>query len=667
MVSILHLKSAKIKLYGVKSLVILTVLLFIGGTNLLAQQPVAAPGPNGNFVFFGRNIPVGFQYKLERKPATSDTEWKEIYRTNAFTLNYQSVVDRLLQAGSKSPVFEMPDSSTISRFISLLKGKRTTDSVYIFNSQPCYIEVMGTGFFDVTATPEIGYEYRVSEINKKGDVLKSVDIKANPFPGKVNFGKPVFKEYQLTSKSIILRFTLKEENALSNVRVIRQAIFQTPFSECFPSKFFNRGEDGLGATLIDSLVIPGVSYRYVVFPVDAMGNLGTPSDTVQITFDQGFIVPLEKFEVKKDSNFIVLNWRIPKQKNLRGISIYRSENFDDGYALLDRVPAIDSTYTDQQIKRGISYFYYLVFHGLTETSPPSAKVIGLVDEKEKPVLAPGSVKIEKTPQGNLLKWKRTEANTRGYFVFRGEGYTATEIQISSLLISDSVNVSFLDSVQNLIPGQTYCYAISSVNRGDLEGPKSKVVIAEPVKPELPTPLNLQVQMVNDKAMLFWDDISTMSDFITEYRVLRCEGDKATMDTLAMVRTSAFYDSTVVRGKEYHYFVQALGIQQSESALSVSASFLLPEILPVPPAGLRAARTSESVILHWDMPVVDELKSFKIYREKLGSDKKLIATVGSQTIDYTDQVTEKGTYFYTVTSITKSRESVPCDEIGVAIE
>jgi len=123
MVSILHLKSAKIKLYGVKSLVILTVLLFIGGTNLLAQQPVAAPGPNGNFVFFGRNIPVGFQYKLERKPATSDNGWKEIYHTNTFTLNYQTVVDRLLQAGSKSPVFEMPDSSTISRFISLLKGK----------------------------------------------------------------------------------------------------------------------------------------------------------------------------------------------------------------------------------------------------------------------------------------------------------------------------------------------------------------------------------------------------------------------------------------------------------------------------------------------------------------------------------------------------------------
>jgi hypothetical protein len=91
-------------------------------------------------------------------------------------------------------------------------------------------------------------------------------------------------------------------------------------------------------------------------------------------------------------------------------------------------------------------------------------------------------------------------------------------------------------------------------------------------------------------------------------------------------------------------------------------------MPIPPAGLRATKTSEGVILSWDVPAVDGLSGFKIYREKLGEGKKLISTVGPEISGYTDQVSEKGTYFYTITSLTnKKAESEPCDEIGVTVE
>jgi hypothetical protein len=146
----------------------ITVIIFSFGWFFAeAQAPVSKPGPNGIFVYFGKNIPLSFQYKLERKTTLENTRWEEIYRTSKPVLNYQEIVGKLIQAGSKSAAFTLPDSLTIERFIRLQRGKRTTDSVYLFNGQPCFIETMGTGFYDVSATARKLYEYRVSEIDGK--------------------------------------------------------------------------------------------------------------------------------------------------------------------------------------------------------------------------------------------------------------------------------------------------------------------------------------------------------------------------------------------------------------------------------------------------------------------------------------------------------------------
>jgi fibronectin type 3 domain-containing protein len=654
------MKALQYKLAG-----IITIILLFGSLQLNAQQPAAIPGPNGIFIYFGKNLPIGFQYKLERKTTATNADWEEIYRTVPFEWNYQVVVGKLVQSGSKTAAFTLPDSATINYFMTLVQGKRTTDSVFVFNGQVCYIETMGTGFYDVMCASGARYEYRVSEIDVKGNVLKASSFKADPYPGNADLDKPVFLKHTSTSKSLILEFVLKGKYSPAGVRVFRQIALQTNFHECFPDKLYARGKDGLTVSFIDSLVIPGVSYQYIVVPVDMLGNPGKASDTVRINFGEGMLAPLEKFEAKAENNAIVIKWKSALHKNMRSVSIFRSEQFDDGFTLLERVPANDSTYADRQIIRGISYYYYLVFQGLNETSPPSAKVIGMVEENEKPVLMPGSVKVEQTFEGNLIKWTRTETGTRGYYVYRGEGFTAVESQISTLLITDSLNVSYLDSVQNLQPGITYCYAVASVNRGNLEGPKSEVVISEAIKPELPVPFNVRAKYYNDNVMLFWDDISSMSKFITGYRVYRSEGENRIV--LGESGTSAYYDSTVVRGKRYSYAVQAIGVEGSESVLSAPSEFLLDVVKPIAPSGLRATKTSEGVVLHWDAPAVANLDGYRIYREQLNGDKTTLATIDPYTTVYTDNP-GTGTWFYSLTSITKeNKESAPGEEVGVLVE
>ncbi|MDA3880504.1 MAG: hypothetical protein PF436_08955 [Prolixibacteraceae bacterium] len=639
------------------------VILSMSILSVKAQTPETKAGPNGIYIFFGNKIPINFQYKLDRKPGESD-KWEEIYRTPMHDLNFQTVLGKLLQAGAKLSTFTIPDTLTIDRFIALQKGRLTIDSVYIFNALPAYIEAMGTGFYDVTIAPEKNYDYRISEVDRKGVALKSDIVSAEPFPGTVNFDKPEFKNYAVNSRSLVLNFILKGTNTLSNVRVLKQATLQTPFVECYPKKMFSRSNEGIEVMLIDSMILEGVSYRYLLVAVDVLGNPGTLSDTVRVNLNGETIAPLESFEAKEENGFIELKWRANNGSHVQSISIFRSENFDDGYKLLSRVPIADTSFTDRQIQKGISYFYYLVFQGLYSESAPSAKVIGLIDEKDKPVLAPGSVKVTKTNEGNLVEWKSAEIGTKGYYVYRGEGYTKTEYQISDLVVSDSTKVTFVDSISNLMPGQTYCYAVSAVNKGNLEGPLSNVVISTPVKPELPTPTNLVVKIYNDNAMLFWDNISSMSNYITGYEVFRTESEVSQFEAIGRANASTYYDSTVIRGVNYSYSIKTLGIEDSKSSLSASAEFLLPEILPVPPSGLRATTTPDSVIIHWDAPAVTDLANFKIYREKLGEEKKLIATVNQNTNDFADILSDEGSYFYTVTTITnKGLESKPSDEVG----
>jgi len=632
------------------------------------QSPKAGPGPDGIFVYFGKNLPLNFQYKLERKASGSEMKWEEIYRTPPPDLNYRVVLGKLLQAGSKNSSFSLPDSVTIAHFIEVLRGKQTTDSVFIFNGHPAYIEVMGTGFYDISASPSSGYEYRVSEIDRKGTLLKTSTLKADPYPGKPDFRKPVFKEYTATSKSLVMKFLINGTNTPTNVRIFKQTPLQTPFREFFPFKIFNRGTDGIGLTFIDSMVVPGLSYRYLLVPVDMLGNMGSPSDTVRVTFKQEAIAPIEKFETKTDGNNIVLHWKSPMQKNMRSISIFRSDNFDEGYQLLNRVPASDSSYTDYQITKGVSYFYYLVFEGLTETSPPTAKVIGLVDELEKPVLAPGSLTVESTRLGNLVTWERTETHTKGYYVYRGEGFTIAEEQISNLIITNQPEAAFLDSLKNLVPGQTYCYSVSAVNRGNLEGPKSGLAIAEPIRPELPTPFNLEAQTYNDKVMLFWTDISSSSKFITAYRVFRSEDRGKNWDTLSIVGASAYFDSTIIRGISYTYSIQAIGMYEAESPLSASITFLLPRLKPVPPSGIRLTKTDNEMVLYWDKPSVTELSHFNVYREKVGETRQLVSKVSGDTTLFTSPLPGIGNWFYTITSVTMAGdESSPSEEVGLETE
>jgi hypothetical protein len=653
-------------------LILLAIVLQV--LSVSAQYPAAAPGKNGIFVLFDRNLPVGFSYKLERKTADGKEDWTSVCTASFPVLSSSEIYNRLLSVNSKMPFYPVPDSSTIQKFINLVRGKKTTDSIYVYNAFPPYLEVLGTGYFDNLANPGISYEYRVSKIDKTRKVVQFSLVKAISFPGERKNFKATPVEVLPFGDKINIRFSVSGSSKPTGFRVYRQAYLQSPFREIHPSMAYLTSREGITMSLTDTLVVPRTIYNYVVVPYDVLGNDGLVSDTIQVNNvpKYGEVPSLKNLEsISLDKELAIkLRWKVTEPENLRGISIYRSINFDDGYILYTRVNPADTIFIDRNVDPITNYYYYLVFNGAYGDSPESAKVIGMVKGLKEPVLPPQQVNIKSVIAGNSISWKAIGNDTKGYYVFRGEGYSNPSEQITDLIISDSLQVSYLDSASNLTPGQPYCYAVRSVNKSNLLSTFSETVIAEMIKPQLITPMNLEVRRFNGNALLIWEDMKAISSFITGYKVWRQEKGKEKIQLSENYHQSAnrFIDTTLIRGVTYDYFIQAEGVVNSESRLSEPYEFTLLLIEPVPPAGLRATKTDQGIILNWDTPSFEGLSGFKIYREKLGEGKILITTVGADISNFADQVTGKGTYFYTITSTQKeNRESAPSDEIGVSIE
>jgi hypothetical protein len=412
----------------------------------------------------------------------------------------------------------------------------------------------------------------------------------------------------------------------------------------------------------------------VVVPFDVLGNEGFVSDTITVNnvpvyAEVPAILKLEAVSLDKEFA-IKLRWKATSVQNLRSISIFRSLNFDDGYTLYTKVSPADTFFIDHNVKPITNYYYYLVFNGTYGDSPETAKVIGMLKALKEPIIPPQKVKVETLPEGNLITWNWFGSDTKGFYVFRGEGYSNPSEQISSLIISDSILVTYLDSIKNITPGQPYCYAVRSVSTSNLLSPVSETAIAGIAKPELPTPLNLEVRSFNGNTLLIWEDMKAISSFVTGYKVWRQEKNSSPKQLTPgySLPVNRFVDTSVVKGAAYTYFIQAEGIANSESKWSAPFEFTLKLMEPVPPAGLRATKTDQGIILSWDTPAVEGLSGFKIYCERVGESRKLITTVGADVSYFADHVSGKGAYFYSITSTTnENKESVPCDEIGVAVE
>lgn len=643
---------------------------------MTAQDYWVKPGKNGIFIKFGKELPKGFEYRLERKPAEG-TSWKTI-KTFIVPQSKEEVKSRMMLAVSKNPFYGMPGDGVIAHFYGRIKASSISDSLYFYASNPLFIQCSGAGYFDTDALPGVKYEYRITKVHNNLEMSRPVTLKADVFPAVSPNYAYKFSSVEASGNSIHLSWSFTKNKYPFGVRVFKEVYMQTTRQEIFPAISFIEQGDSIFASFTDKEVAERITYRYTVIPFDAFGNEMPPSDAVIVLNVKPFgeAIQLLKFTAtsREKENAIRLSWKYKSMKAMNGITIYRSENFDNGFVELTHIPASDTSFMDYNVQPVKNYYYFMVFDNIYGQSPPTIKVIGMLKPNHKSKLAPQQVKVTQVPEGNKISWLRTEPDTKGYYVFRGNGYKSQLVQLTDIIESDSIYNSYIDKTGNLMVGINHSYVVRSINTSSSISPMSDTVYAQPLRKEIPVPLNLRIIPYNDKIMLVWEDMHAISTDVLGYRIYRWEttpeGKKITEPKIIckQIELNNYFDS-IKQDVHYNYYITSLGVMNTESNKSISVEYFKPFPKPIAPGGIRAIAMSNSILIHWDEPAVNDIKEYRLYREIIGSQPKMITVFKPGTTDYADNAVEIGkSYFYRISSVNlKGVESEKSDEVGISIK
>jgi hypothetical protein len=180
------------------------------------------------------------------------------------------------------------------------------------------------------------------------------------------------------------------------------------------------------------------------------------------------------------------------------------------------------------------------------------------------------------------------------------------------------------------------------------------------------PLNLATTLLYNQANVGGNSISILS--LTEtvsYSFL--DGKLSTSLTGGVNLINSNGSTTFTEFGIYEYAVQAFGMFESESALSASVQVEYKKLPPAPPADVRAIPTTEGVRITWGEVVQERLTGYKLYRYERGKTPTVLATLKPDEQTFLDTSAKKGTlYFYFVTSVAKTDESVPSEEVGLRL-
>jgi fibronectin type 3 domain-containing protein len=207
---------------------------------------------------------------------------------------------------------------------------------------------------------------------------------------------------------------------------------------------------------------------------------------------------------------------------------------------------------------------------------------------------------------------------------------------------------------------------------------SDTVSVYPISETKPySPINVTVAYENGSVNLIWDDMSRTNPEITGYRVYRKVSDPASMkqkdftllsDKFLQPEINYYSDTLVVSGNTYEYQVRSVDFKGAESSEGAGAGAVitLQKPAPVAPSAMKLFAQTDGIMIEWEEPEQEAIKSYRVYRYERGGKPTLVTTVSRGTERFTDITARKGKlYFYYLTSVHQNgNESVPGREEGI---
>lgn len=655
------------------------VLLFAACLNGFAQLNIKE-GKDAVYVF------IANQSLSEQTPMGSVTG-ALLYRSLAGEKEFQLLGK--VQAQLTREGFVKTAGIGALRNIMQLKGLKSEDAAWEYVKANPQLEKYGMIALNMDFLVAMGAVYKDTEAKKAGKSVKykveyiaAGNKKENTVEGSSAFGippaieKPALRSVQETDSSVSVSWSLNPERS-------PEALMGEVWVQEKANAGFKKAGYSLANQVDDILVFnwmqnttPDLSYSFYLVPVTLVGLEGPRSDTTYLisqTFRNLPQVPIA--QVKDTLGGILVSWeKIARTELMSAILVERSKNPEEGFILLDTIPAASVSYYDQRILPNTLYHYRFRVLGLRQNiSEPSAYVSHQVMVESRDVEAPENVVLDHDKDGNIkLTWDKVlSPEVSGYQVFRAlQGRDDFEL-VSNLLDGTAFTDTTLKNSRLV-----YKYQVKALNfENKVSGP-SEVVFGSPDKLILPpTPYNVESYSEPGRITLRWKDMVSYDESVVSYNVYRKEVTRGSavsdeellpaalkargfqkLNTLPVVEV-LFADRSIQPNKEYQYAVTATDMFGNEGPALGTVDVNAPVIaLRVPEIYVRT--TSKGVEITWNDLLEPKADRYELY-VRLQNEKvpKKLGETGPGKEQFTDARAVAGQlYFYSMKVRANGRES-----------
>jgi fibronectin type 3 domain-containing protein len=567
----------------------------------------------------------------------------------------------------------MPLPDDYSDFLWKLQSDiYTTELLFPYSSDPKILAVLGCGWFDDNLKTNGTNQYRISKASPLG--LTFIGEVSQRFPENRYVGTLSTLQFIPGNDAITIYYGLNNTTDTYNLKLYRSRVYENDYREIQTSTSFSRIDGQTVAVVRDNSVTKGIVYSYVAIPYDFLGNMGTPSDTINIynltnIASVGFVEQLRAV-ADKEKNGVSLSWKTATDAYIMGYELYRSKYYDIGYERIALLSAETTTWFDGNVDPAQAHYYFLVVNNGFGTGAPSARVPVILEGNNLNMLPPQNVAITLNKNIVQLTFNNIESDTRSYQIFRGEGYTGELSLIASIESTDS-KISFTDTLALSVNPQTYSYAVADVNSSYNISPMSKRVSVQYGGGMLPIPSKVEAQWRGNEVFVVWDDMSQLHVSVIGYHLYRSTvvddqtGEEAQIIATLPFNVNYYSDTLFIPGKHYRYSVASIDFNGETSNLSLHAGITIPRQLPLPPGQVTAIASNDRILLRWDNPYDPSAQSIRIYRATLQEQAALLKELPKEQNTFEDQTAKPDVqyFYYVVTVNTRNEESRPDEPVS----
>ena len=658
-----------------KILFILSVAL-LSGASLYAQTPSGRAYPQGIYIFCGKEIPRNFHYLIEKKDAAG--QWAEAAQLRA-PQNAAALQANLLKL-PVSILSTIPLPLDLCDYFWERQSKSfTTDSLFSYANDPMILSALGCGWFDDGLTATQTCHYRISRVLRSGSVV--LGEVSQQFPQNNYRGTLRTLRFTPSDDVVTLYYGLTDTIMTSNVKLYRSRYMKNDYRETKATAVYTNLNGRLVVEVNDKSVTKGMAYSYVAIPYDGLGNMGRPSDTINVynlsrVADLGFMSSF-KAVADKEKRGVTLSWGADTDLYIHGYNVYRSKDYDTGYKLVATLPGGTTTWFDFDIDPAEPYFYFVTMDNGFGHTIPGARIPVILEGKRANTLPPQNVSATLNENRVTLTFTSISPDIKSYQIFRGEGYTGELSLIASFTAPDPAvsEVSFVDTLARSTMPQTYSYAVADVNSSYSISPVSERVSIQYSGGMLPIPSRLQALLRGDRILVVWDDVSEQNAYVVGYNVWRSATGNggATVEEPKIVATllsneNNYIDTLLTPGKQYRYALESVAFNGEKSNQSMYVGVSVPQQLPLPPGQISAFASDKFISLRWDNSIDPSIKSIRIYRAATGAQATLLKELPADQSKFEDLTVKKGEryFYYVVTVNTRGEESKRDEPVSARI-